>query len=258
MNLPKQTWLALPFMLLLSGCATGVVFTKADFKSIGKQYETQHYQECIAKVDAALRRMDLQKGQRDLLMLTKALCLEDTGHSDSSREIYRQIAADAPNTSISDEAVLRLTRNDGDQKAHFEVDLAADHLRRKSKQWDAHFYMASYVPEGGALKADDEMVFSIAADRPRQIMTPADALERMQAQAGLKGNRMEAVRIDTVLKDEGEWVLTQKETAGVIRVVVTLDRMCAVIYAKKGASLSPEQRDDFIKKVDDARIVSTY
>lgn len=256
--------LGLFLVFLITGCATvSNSPARSDMLSIKHKYDTQLYGECMQEIDVFLKKYSAPTGAWALLTMTKAMCLEETGNPERSDALYRGIIDFVPNTLFADRAGKRLSRQDGDQKEHFELDFSRQHWRRAKKDWSYTASNSLFIPEGRTAKNSDECVFVVSADRPHVVKTLENALERISSEVGLSGGNLKIVEIERA-SDEGMWNFYNSgngkipASAAVLRIVLTPNRMHSIVFVKKGTQIPEIEKENWVAVLKSAKLVTTH
>ena len=250
-------------IFLIQGCSTKSNSpARSDLLSIKHKYDTQFYGECTREIDAFLHKYSPPTGTWALLTMTKAMCLEEMGNSERSDALYRGIIDFVPNTSFADRARKRLTRQDGDQMEHFDLDFAKEHWRRVKKDWSYTQLNSVFAPDGRTAENSDEIVLLFAAERVPSVQTLDNVLDRIRGNAGLRGDSVEIVTIERA-SNEGLWKLKDSgsrgfpQTTGLVRIILTSNRMHAVVFAKKGNQLTEFEQEHWVNVLKSAKLISS-
>lgn len=259
-----------PLLLLcLAGLAVGCTSTvrkwaKRDFDEIQRHYERAEYRECLATIEKMNRRYEFNRAMWSIHLFYRGLCLEETGQPAAADELYREVIKYIPNTSLADRAKDRLARREADQREHFEFTYEGDDWSRLAKDCTANAVSEAFCPKSEKKHGlnSSRMLMLTSNDPHAEILTQRDVIERVRALSELCGGYVEVAPLEQSGR-EGIWYMHQSarknvpEIACLIRVMFTARRVHAIAYARRNADMQPAERDAWVAKLKQARLVAT-
>jgi len=228
------------------------------FRSILHHYNTQAYDACLAGIEKALQTK-LVEGQRATLLMTKAMCEEELGREAAAKDTLALVKTQFEHTRFADAAQRRLDGKDGDQREHLELNLDDPRWRRALKQCNEKGVRQYFFPVGENPRQCTSKLLVFSMDRPDNMRTLEDAINRADAEFSLRGGTAKPKLLERTTNEE-YWEVEESSpnqkwpSISLSRVILTDNRFHCVEFTLRKAALSRDEREKYLGQLKRATL----